>query len=111
MVIGGEDGALALHARDGTPLAPIGRRAGAARAVSLHPGGAHVAVAAAGRRGDAAVYALAFSTVHGLHRTRYASRQVPVYGVVSRVRNTKKLHRFWHLAVFFPIPKSKYTFL
>ena len=65
MVVGGEDGALALHARDGAPLALIGRRPGAARAVGLHPGGAHLAVAAAGRRGGAAVFCAGL-----LHRAR-----------------------------------------
>ncbi|KAK9825902.1 hypothetical protein WJX81_003715 [Elliptochloris bilobata] len=55
------DGLLALHGPS-------------ARALNLHPGGSHVAVAAGGRRGGVAVYSLAFTTVHGLHRSRYASR-------------------------------------
>lgn len=82
--IGGQDGSVALHARDGIPLAPIGQRAGVVQAVALHPGGTHAAVASVGRGGSGgggiAVFALTFSIVHGLYRSRYAFRHAYTEG-------------------------------
>jgi hypothetical protein len=91
LIVGGRDGSVGLHARDGAPLAPIGTGAGAERgragvgALALHPGGAQVAAAFAEARGGGggggeggggvAAFALAFSTVHGLYGSRYAFRQ------------------------------------